>query len=411
MSKRSLIVGALSVVLILTILAFRFGQSRLGLPLVDTRWIDWTLLLLGYAVCSGANVAYFSFSDRRLRSMVQRGIDAPHSAAAAKDAQRAKALLRHLEHPNWTLAAILLANVAFGVRLSQLSETLFAGVLAVVMPVICITIFGEFFAQATFLRYAGPICYAFSPFVWLLKWVTAPVSYPLARAVDALYGKEAVGRLKEQELLSDLRLELTEFGRSPQGPHAEFLDPRELKVLMNAAQADDEPASQVGEKLDEETVIPMAFDEQRPVFPKDLVQFVRQRLEKAPHPWFVITDKRTGEPRMILDADGFVRDVFRAASGEQPEDLHPHDHTFRALVYRSADTKLGQVVSDFLVHQEHPGDDVIDVDVAIIWADSGRWIVTGGDILGRLLRGVARRRHWRFQREDRRSDSAKTSAT
>jgi metal transporter CNNM len=38
--------------------------------------------------------------------------------------------------------------------------------------------------------------------------------------------------------------------------------------------------------------------------------------------------------------------------------------------------------------QEHPDDDVIDNDPILVWG-SQRRIITGSDLLGRLLRGIA----------------------
>ncbi len=381
---------------------FLLGQRWLGTSTKGLSWIYWILLLLGYSICSGANVAYFSFSIRDLKKAVERGTGAARGSVDAKRAKQAISMLRHLDDPNWTLASILLTNVAFGVQLSQLSDGLFTGLMAVLMPIISITIFGEFFAQATFLRYAGAICFFFSPIIWALKWATSPISYPLARAVDALYGREAIRRLNEQDLLSDLRLELSEVGTDEQAPHAEVLDRRELTTLMNAAQADDEPARDIGEVLDPRTIVSMKFEKGRPTFPDDISEFIRVELEHVAHPWFVISAEPNNQPNLFLDEDGFVRDYAGCKLEGNADDFCPHDHTFRARVYSNMNTKLGQVISDFQVHEEHPGDDVIDIDVALIWTPDGRWIITGSDILGRFLRGVSRRRHWRFRREERR---------
>ena len=73
------------------------------------------------------------------------------------------------------------------------------------------------------------------------------------------------------------------------------------------------------------------------------------------------------------------------------DQFNPHDHTFEVRVYHDPDTRLREVVSQFRVHAVNPRDDVIDVDVALIWTSTDRWIVTGGDVLGRFLRGVAKR--------------------
>jgi len=40
------------------------------------------------------------------------------------------------------------------------------------------------------------------------------------------------------------------------------------------------------------------------------------------------------------------------------------------------------------VRPEHPGDDVIDDDLILVW-DNTKRVITGGDLLGRLLRGIA----------------------
>jgi len=39
------------------------------------------------------------------------------------------------------------------------------------------------------------------------------------------------------------------------------------------------------------------------------------------------------------------------------------------------------------VKSPHPSDDVIDQDVILLWAEEKR-IITGSDLLGRLLRGI-----------------------
>jgi hypothetical protein len=36
---------------------------------------------------------------------------------------------------------------------------------------------------------------------------------------------------------------------------------------------------------------------------------------------------------------------------------------------------------------EHPGDDVVDDDLILVWGEQKR-IITGADLLGRLLRGI-----------------------
>lgn len=52
--------------------------------------------------------------------------------------------------------------------------------------------------------------------------------------------------------------------------------------------------------------------------------------------------------------------------------------------------RLGDVISRTKVRPEHPEDDVIDHDLILVWGKEKR-IITGADLLGRLLRGIAGR--------------------
>jgi hypothetical protein len=51
---------------------------------------------------------------------------------------------------------------------------------------------------------------------------------------------------------------------------------------------------------------------------------------------------------------------------------------------------LGEVLPRLRVQTGSEKDDVIDDDLILIWADEKR-VITGSDILGRLLRGIVLR--------------------
>ncbi len=51
------------------------------------------------------------------------------------------------------------------------------------------------------------------------------------------------------------------------------------------------------------------------------------------------------------------------------------------------------------VSPERSGDDVIDEDIILYWGDEKR-VITGSDILGRLLRGIARQEGPLFRRPE-----------
>ena len=50
--------------------------------------------------------------------------------------------------------------------------------------------------------------------------------------------------------------------------------------------------------------------------------------------------------------------------------------------------KLGDVIGHLRVVQERPDDDVVDDDLILVWGAQRR-IITGSDLLGRLMRGIA----------------------
>ena len=101
--------------------------------------------------------------------------------------------------------------------------------------------------------------------------------------------------------------------------------------------------------------------------------------------WVIFTDP-AGEPHMVLEAHHFLRDVLF-----QQESIKPEAYWHRPIVVADARTTLGDVIGRMEVTPEHPEDDVIDNDILLVWGKEKR-IITGADLLGRLLRGIARQR-------------------
>lgn len=51
---------------------------------------------------------------------------------------------------------------------------------------------------------------------------------------------------------------------------------------------------------------------------------------------------------------------------------------------------MGSILGKLKAEKTKPGDDVIDKDIILLWTDKEKRIITGSDILGRLLRKIAR---------------------
>ena len=98
--------------------------------------------------------------------------------------------------------------------------------------------------------------------------------------------------------------------------------------------------------------------------------------------WVIVTDL-AGEPVFVLDAHHFLRDaLFNQLESD------PTAYWHRPIIVRDAKARLGDVIGLMKVVPETPGDDVIEHDLILVWSGQKR-IITGSDLLGRLLRGIA----------------------
>jgi len=59
----------------------------------------------------------------------------------------------------------------------------------------------------------------------------------------------------------------------------------------------------------------------------------------------------------------------------------------RPIIVTDVKTLLGKVMPKLKVNGKSATDDVIDNDLILLWSDDKR-VITGTDILGRLLRGI-----------------------
>ena len=84
--------------------------------------------------------------------------------------------------------------------------------------------------------------------------------------------------------------------------------------------------------------------------------------------------------------DGPTYSLLRDALFNQLES-DPRAYWHRPTVVRDMKSKLGDVISRMKVAPERPGDDVIDHDLILVWGAQRR-IITGADLLGRLLRDI-----------------------
>lgn len=329
-------------------------------------WIAIAFCVTQSAIFSGLNLAFFSLSRLRLE------ID-----AAAGDSNAAK-VLKLRRDPNLLLTTVLVGNVAINVLLTLLSDSVLAGISAFLFSTIIITAFGEIIPQAYFSRNALRVTSLLSPILLFYRTILYPVTKPVAWLLDRWLGEEGLVYLREKQLRHLIRKHI-------EASEAD-IDRIEGLGALNFLAIDDLPIVQEGEPLNERSVVQIDFDRGRPVFPDiepgrhdPFLLAIQASREK----WVVLVDP-DGNPRLVIDADAFLRDVLFAEGAIDPE-----AYCHRPIVLNDANEKLGSVLSRWNVSAAYPGDNVIDHDLILLWADTRR-VITGADILGRLLMGITR---------------------
>lgn len=97
--------------------------------------------------------------------------------------------------------------------------------------------------------------------------------------------------------------------------------------------------------------------------------------------WVILTNLQ-GEPLLALDADSFLR-----AALFDPENFKPYTHCHRPVIVKNEPYSLGWVIRAIAHGKRTDSSGVVIDDVVLLWGKTPR-IITGADILGRLLTGI-----------------------
>ena len=152
---------------------------------------------------------------------------------------------------------------------------------------------------------------------------------------------------------------------------------------LNFFTLDDLPAEAEGVALDPDSIVNMPFKQNMPLFP-DMTAVIDdpllRRLGKSGKRWVVITDDH-GQPRLVLDFSSLLHEMARTR-----ERIDPRGFCHRPVIIRDRKKLLGEVISK--LHFKKNGEEkIIHPGVILLWDEEPR-IVTGSDILGRLLQGA-----------------------
>lgn len=332
-------------------------------------WLGISLCIAQSAMFSGLNLALFSLS--RLQLEVE----------AAGGNYAARKVLRLRQKPNDVLTTILWGNVGTNVLLTLLSDSVMAGLSAFLFSTIIITLFGEIAPQAYFSRNALKMAALLSPVLRFYQVLLYPLVKPSAVILDAWLGKEAIQYFREADLKEILRRHML----------AEESDVNRTEAIgaLNFLTIDDLPIASEGVPVDPRSILYLPARNGLPVFPTFRESsddpFLRL-VEASGKAWAVIADE-AGEPLLVMDTDGFLRHALF-----QRQRTDPIAFCHRPAIIRDPAVPLGEAIAKLQFDPEAGEDNIISYDILLLWTETPR-LITGADLLGRLLRGIVRRGH------------------
>ena len=331
-------------------------------------WLWMLIALMHSALFSGLNLGFFGVS--RLKLVVQ-------SETGNEDAKR---ILSLRDDAHLLLATLLWANVASNVLIALISDSMLTGVAAFLLSTFGITLFGEIFPQAYLAKHALRASIILVPIVKFYRILLYPVAKPTALFLDMWLGKETIAYFQENEM--KVVLERHASSKMTDLAHMEALG------AINFLSIDDVKLKEEGEIINPKSIIALPVNEagqlQFPDFKNTPDDAFLQNVNASEEKWVVFTDLNNN-PLLVLNADQFLRDVLYK---KQPGNINTYCH--RPIIIDNPNTKLGEVILQFKVRAVSMEDDVVDNDIILYWVKEKR-IITGADILGRLLRGIVKR--------------------
>ncbi len=331
-------------------------------------WILILICIVHSAMFSGCNLALFSLGRLRLEAEAQRG-----NKAAAK-------ILHLRQDANLLLCTILWGNVSVNVLLSLLSGSVLAGVGGFLFSTIGITFFGEIIPQAYFSRNAMRVGSLLSPIIRFYQILLFPITKPCALLLDGWIGPEGPTFFEERDIEIILERHIDEEDSE--------ISAHEGQGALNFLDLDDRRIIDEGNEIDPKTIYQFPTKLDLAMLPSldtpEGESFV-ESLKKHRQKWAVIVDEAE-EPVIVMDTTQFLSDLL-----VQEEEIDLYQRCHRPIIVSNEETSLDSVLGEFVVEAEDSRDLVVDRDVVLYWTPDHKRILTGADIFGRLLKGIAKR--------------------
>ncbi|MDD2598549.1 MAG: DUF21 domain-containing protein [Kiritimatiellae bacterium] len=330
-------------------------------------WLGILFCLSQSAMFSGLNLAFFGVSKLQLE-------------IEAKNNKSALTVLRFRQDSNFLLTTVLWGNVGSNVLLALLSNSVMFGAVAFAFSTFFITFFGEIIPQAYASRHALKMASALAPIMRFYQILLYPVAKPSALILDQWLGTEVCRFFREKDLRELLKLHV--------GTPGGEIDQVEGTGAMNFLALDDLKIADEGESVDPKSIVQVAFADGRPVFPmieNNPSDPLLKRIQESGKKWVILVNM-AGEPMLALNADGLLRALLF-----DKELVNPVRFCHRPIIIQNPNSLLGEAIPRLKVHPTRSDDDVIDQDIILFWSDERKRVITGSDILGRLLRGIVQK--------------------
>ena len=327
-------------------------------------WLGIFVCIAHSAMFSGLNLAFFSLSRLRLEAEAGAG-----NAAAAK-------ILTLRRDSNRLLTTILWGNVAINVLLTLLSNSVMLGAAAFVFSTFLITFAGEIIPQAYFSRHAMRMASMLAPVMRFYQRLLYPVAGPSAWMLDRLIGEEQILFMRERQLKGVIEKHI-----ESDGAEIDFIEGR---GALNFLDIDDVPISEEGEIVDPGSIVTLPTKVDLPLIPEvaSPTDPFLVAVNASGRKWVILIDE-DGKPQLVLDADAYLRAVMTDAAA-----VDAYSHCHRPILVTDSNSPLGHIIERLREGIDVDSDAAIDKDIVLLWTDEVKKVITGADLLGRLLRGI-----------------------
>ncbi len=331
-------------------------------------WLAIALCLMQSAIFSGSNLAFFSLGRMRLEAEVEKG---------NKEAQKVYNLRKDA---NLLLCTILWGNVSVNVLLAMLSGSVLAGMWGFIFSTVGITFFGEIIPQAYFSKHALRVGAKLSPLLVFYRILLYPLAKPCAFILDGWIGKEGLSLYGERDIEIILEKHISE--------QSSEISANEGRGALNFLDLDDRFVSTEGSVMHPDTIFSFPAQVDLPSLPmanSDEGRELIESLKKFPQMMAVVINEQ-GVPQLVIKTMEYLSKLY-----SEGESVDIYSCCYRPVVVSDPKATLDTVLGEFVVEAFDKNDDVVDRDVVLYWTEEEKRIITGADIFGRLLRGIARR--------------------